>query len=979
MAVNTRFRFARLNALVLAIPLLLSAGVAARAESAPTTAAAPVAPVAIPAPVIPVAIPAPVTPVAIPAPAAPVALLINRVTAPVAPGVTLSSFDRLDQLGWARGYLLTVDLTNPAISADLLYPGAIAAAQPLSKLAARQGAVAGVNGDYFDINGSKAPLSAAVGGGVLLKGPVTGWPHAAGVGTDNVGRLATMALEGTVVLPTGRQALAALNQHIPEDGIGLFTSLWGATTRKFAALWGQGIREVIVRNGRVTAVSDTWGSGEIPTDTFVLIGREKGAAALSGLKVGDPVSVSYAPRTDAAAPFRFAVGGNEVLLQDGAPTAGLDDKGMGPRTAIGFSADGRTMFLLAVDGRSETSGGMTMLGLARFLQQQGAHTALNLDGGGSTSMVARTAGESGVTVTNEPSDGQERSVPNGVGIFTAAGSGKLSGMALRAKYTAEHGDRVFPGLVRTFALSGHDEMYGPAAVPATGDWWVEPPAAGLLLGGGVFVPGAHGPVRIDYSAGGVKASTQLQILGPLNKVITSPEVISLNDGAATFTVAGADADGYTAPIEPANVSFSGYDPNVLTITPTETGAFHIETRAQELSGLVTITVAGKQALLPVSRGTTQTLAADFESLQGWRFSSYPAGVTGELSSVPGRRGQGLRLAYDFTTSQATRAAYADTALTLPGKPESFSLWVKGDGKGARLRTVLGDAAGASYTLDLAQHVTWTDWKYLQVPVPAGVRYPVTINRIYPVETDKAQQYKGELVLDDLVAWGSPVVSAPEQPLPPDPLFVAPGTLGADRWRFAVLSHSLISAATPDSPQTSHARAALQAIAAAKPDFLLVAGDFVAKADAANFELAKQLLSGQPDLPVYYLPGANEAGDLFGSYFPQARRTLDHQGTRVILLNSAAGSLRTSDFAQLAELKASLDDAADNPAVRQVVVVAAHAASQLSDPREAAMVSQWLSEFRQRSGGKGAAYVGGGAGAASAQRIEGVTHVVAGGA
>lgn len=372
------------------------------------------------------------------------------------------------------------------------------------------------------------------------------------------------------------------------------------------------------------------------------------------------------------------------------------------------------------------------------------------------------------------------------------------------------------------------------------------------------------------------------------------------------------------------------------------------------------------------------MAADFESLNGWSFSAYPAVVRGELTAAPGRQGQGLRIAYDFTTSQATRAAYADSTLTLPGKPESLSLWVKGDGKGARLRAVLADAAGASYTLDLAKQVNWTDWKYLQVPMPAGVHYPVSVSRIYPVETDQARQYKGELIIDDLVAWGPAAVSVPERPALPDPLFVAPGSLGADGLRFAVLSHSLISAASPESAATARTRETLEAIAAAKPDILLVAGDFVAKGDAANLQLAKQLLSGQGGMQVHYLPGANEAGALFESYFPQARRTFDHQGTRFILLNSAAGSLRASDFQQLSELKASLDEAAKNPTVRQVIVVAAHPASQLNDSREAQLLTQWLSEFRAQSGGKGAAYVGGGSGIAGAQRTEGVVQVVSGG-
>ena len=58
-----------------------------------------------------------------------------------------------------------------------------------------------------------------------------------------------------------------------------------------------------------------------------------------------------------------------------------------PRTAVGFSRDSMTLYLFAVDGRSENSGGMTLTELAIMMRLHGAWAALNFHGGRSTTMV----------------------------------------------------------------------------------------------------------------------------------------------------------------------------------------------------------------------------------------------------------------------------------------------------------------------------------------------------------------------------------------------------------------------------------------------------------------------------------------------------------------------------------------------------------------------------------------------------------------
>jgi len=82
-----------------------------------------------------------------------------------------------------------------------------------------------------------------------------------------------------------------------------------------------------------------------------------------------------------------AVAGNERILRHGENVA-RDKKSLHPRTGIGLSDDGETLILITVDGRREGfSEGVTTVELADLLREHGAHDAVNLDGGGSTTMA----------------------------------------------------------------------------------------------------------------------------------------------------------------------------------------------------------------------------------------------------------------------------------------------------------------------------------------------------------------------------------------------------------------------------------------------------------------------------------------------------------------------------------------------------------------------------------------------------------------
>ena len=124
------------------------------------------------------------------------------------------------------------------------------------------------------------------------------------------------------------------------------------------------------------------------------------------------------------------LGGRWTLLRDGVAQRGIDDNGppaggfvcapglRHPRTAIGLSRDRGTVYLVVADGRSSASAGMTCDELIDLFTDLGAHDAMGLDGGGSS-----TLWRSGVGLVNRPSDSAgERTVRNHLAVF-ASGSG----------------------------------------------------------------------------------------------------------------------------------------------------------------------------------------------------------------------------------------------------------------------------------------------------------------------------------------------------------------------------------------------------------------------------------------------------------------------------------------------------------------------------------------------------------------------------
>lgn len=102
---------------------------------------------------------------------------------------------------------------------------------------------------------------------------------------------------------------------------------------------------------------------------------------------------------------RFAVSGNAMVLTGGEIVSTNSAGARHPRSVVGISADGRTLYLVAVDGRQDGySRGANMVELGELMKQFGAHHAINFDGGGSTAMVVKDIRTGAFAIANQPSE-----------------------------------------------------------------------------------------------------------------------------------------------------------------------------------------------------------------------------------------------------------------------------------------------------------------------------------------------------------------------------------------------------------------------------------------------------------------------------------------------------------------------------------------------------------------------------------------------
>ena len=337
---------------------------------------------------------------------------------------SLPSFEALP--GPSRMTAVVLDLASGVRLLPATGDGVRMRRQRPSELARRTGALAAVNGNFF--SGTGDPLGCLVIEGEVVSEPD---PQRTCAGITAEGALIFDRVQGdlTVVAPDGTRPITGVNRERRADELILYRPVFDEGTRTNAF----GVEAVVV-NGIVSAVADLRGNTPIPRDGLVLSGHGRARQwILQTLRPGMTVTVqtrlvsaSGDVRWDQ---IRHAVGGGPRLLIGGQFAAAQFTRLEGfagsltdrrhPRTAIGVLADGRVILLVADGRRPSHSLGMTLLELAAELRRLGAVEAMNLDGGGSSVLVA---GGRVVTVPSEETG--ERAVADALVVLPAPQSSR---------------------------------------------------------------------------------------------------------------------------------------------------------------------------------------------------------------------------------------------------------------------------------------------------------------------------------------------------------------------------------------------------------------------------------------------------------------------------------------------------------------------------------------------------------------------------
>ncbi|MBN6187072.1 phosphodiester glycosidase family protein [Aneurinibacillus sp. BA2021] len=757
---------------------------------------------------------------------------------PLGEGTTLIKYRHVLGGKSSNVFVTRVDLNNPYVKVGPIYGtnGKLTERQNVKKMADEKKAIAATNADFFRMDRKGAPFGIVLDEGKLVSsmGKINNW-YSFGLLNDKTAIVAHMGFKGTLQAPDGTTAIIQgvnKEEYNPTNDkshlgkINLYTSDFGKTSLGAIKEYPDAV-EMLIVDDKVKDIRVGNQTGyAIPQGGYVLWGHGVGKQYLmSHFKVGDPVTVTLQTTTDFPIGEReltSALGGHMLLVKDGKALANIPSESIGgnqPRTAFGVSQDGKTLYMVVVEGPNN-SRGVNLDELAQLMQQLGAYNAANLDGGGSTTMVARYPGDTQTTVLNVPKLGSTlRAVPTGLAVFNTAPPAEFANFLFTA------GGKGMVGKPMTLTVKAYDKHYNPFSLNAADMTWTANPADGTF-NKNVFTPKRSGTIVVTGEYQGVKKSMNLTIADPeIVDVIVSPSSLAVRQGGtATVSVSVKTKSGQVLPATPDMVKAS-ITPGVGSLQ-----GFTLTAGQEKKAGELVVTYKNIIRKIPVSVGTTWSFWNNMDNITSLSYATIPASLSGNGSfrqTVEGEpvkaSAKALRLAYSFEGSSNvdTRFAYGrfgSSALALPGKPLGMKLSVYGDNSRHWLRAELQDANGKIHYVDLAKELDWSGWKEIEASFPASVAYPVSLKSLYVVDLeDSTLEPRGEVYFDEI----SLEYAAGTTPVTPPPAPAQGFTDIKGHWAEATL-------------KDMHKKGIVSGISATKlgPDLPVTRGQFVAFMDRA---------------------------------------------------------------------------------------------------------------------------------------------------
>ena len=332
-------------------------------------------------------------------------------------GITKHFIRTVGNRGPVSFHVLEIDLSNKNISFKVGMPdlNKLKKKLTLKQIVEKEKAYAGINANYFDVKEGN-PLGTLITDGTWVTGPVYD-RVAIGFSKDNMVFIDQVMLhgEGTVYRgfrkkEKGMIYIDGLNApyHL-YNKVGFFTDHWSSEIEIPEDKSG-----VVVENDIVRGLIDEKTS--IPHEGYVLVSNGKDIDEM--LKKKDRIKINWVS-TPNWAEVKESVSGGPYLIMGG--EVYIDEKDQrfkfaikdayAPRSAIGIGKNGN-LFLITVDGRRPgLSVGVTLTDFAGLLKKLELQEAINLDGGGSTTLVVDGK------IVNTLSERHERKVSNALLVF----------------------------------------------------------------------------------------------------------------------------------------------------------------------------------------------------------------------------------------------------------------------------------------------------------------------------------------------------------------------------------------------------------------------------------------------------------------------------------------------------------------------------------------------------------------------------------
>lgn len=285
----------------------------------------------------------------------------------------------------------------------------------------------GINASFFSFQ-TGVPMGHVITNGEITSKDATVL-DAVGFRQDGSAFMGRLGIQATAIFGAENYELdlTHINKYCQDstEVVTLYTDEFGQTTKATPNTInitldtnGQQPALGMILNGTVEKIEYAPGEVAIPEGKLIMTMNLNGNAwsksLMQSLSVGDTVTISCTATSDPelwnSAYNALGSEGKQILI-NGEIAPNLE-AGAAPRSAVGVKADG-TVLLYVIDGRQKNySYGVQQKTLASRMKELGCVNALNLDGGGSTTMGGVYPGNEQSSIINSPSDGALRKVTN---------------------------------------------------------------------------------------------------------------------------------------------------------------------------------------------------------------------------------------------------------------------------------------------------------------------------------------------------------------------------------------------------------------------------------------------------------------------------------------------------------------------------------------------------------------------------------------